>query len=184
MVHSRRRGTAIVETPQGVLVVSESGKRYSLPGGGARGKESREDAAIRELSEETGLKTVDSFYLFEFKGGIHKDYRGGFFRDAHKVFRVKTVGDARPRKEIKHLAYYNGSNVDLSYGTKKILDKYNEMQGLPEYVSIKCPNDGAALDVSGFPLQVKCPYHGGILYRNSKGGYGLSEDRRNGSQRR
>lgn len=140
-------------------MVSEGGKSYSLPGGGARGKESREDAAIRELNEETGLKTVDCFYLFEFKGGIHKDYRGGFFRDAHRVFRMKTVGDARPRKEIKHIAYYDGSNVDLSYGTKKILEKYSEMKGIPEYVKMTCPSDGAPLDVTGFPLQVRCPYH-------------------------
>jgi ADP-ribose pyrophosphatase YjhB (NUDIX family) len=41
----------IVDTPNGILLVSETGKRFSLPGGGTRHHESRESAAIRELEE-------------------------------------------------------------------------------------------------------------------------------------
>jgi hypothetical protein len=37
MVHRRRRGTAIVETPKGILVASERRKIFLLPGGGAEG---------------------------------------------------------------------------------------------------------------------------------------------------
>jgi hypothetical protein len=36
----RRRGTAIVDTPKGILLVSEDGKTYCLPGGAAKGEES------------------------------------------------------------------------------------------------------------------------------------------------
>jgi 8-oxo-dGTP pyrophosphatase MutT (NUDIX family) len=124
MAHSRRRGTAIVETPDGILVVSESGKLFLLPGGGARPNESRRRAAIRELDEETGLKTIKCTFLFSFKGRIHKDFRGGHFFDEHKVFLIKAHGVAKPRNEIKHVAYFNGSNVKVAAGSRKIIEKY------------------------------------------------------------
>jgi 8-oxo-dGTP pyrophosphatase MutT (NUDIX family) len=128
LVHLRRRGTAIVDFPKGILVVSESGNRYSLPGGNARNGESRRKAAIRELREETGLKTIDCVYLFEYYGkGIHKDLKGGFFKTAHKVFLLKTEGIPKPRKEIKHICYFNGSNVNLHYSSRKIIEKYQEI---------------------------------------------------------
>jgi 8-oxo-dGTP diphosphatase len=80
LVYLRRRGTAIVDTPKGILVVSESGRGDLLPGGNARKGESRRKAAIRELEEETGLKATDVSYLFEIKGEIHKNRRGQPFR--------------------------------------------------------------------------------------------------------
>ena len=55
-MHKRRRGTAIVDTPKGIVVVSVGGRTYYLPGGGARRGESRESAAIRELREETAYR--------------------------------------------------------------------------------------------------------------------------------
>lgn len=63
-VTKRRRGTAIVETPKGILVVASSNGVYLLPGGGANDGESRTDADIRELKEETGLiATNTKFWL-------------------------------------------------------------------------------------------------------------------------
>lgn len=125
MVHRRRRGTAIVETSKGILVASGRRKIFLLPGGGAEGWESRRRAAIRELREETGLHTKESTYLFSFIGGIHKDHKGGHFQDHHKVFLIKAEGDARPRHEIKYIAYYTpDSNIRLSSITKEIIDKY------------------------------------------------------------
>jgi 8-oxo-dGTP diphosphatase len=124
LVRLRRRGTAIVEFPRGILVVSEGGNRFLLPGGGARHHESRQDAAIRELREETGLGAVDCQFLFECRGGIHRGGRGGPFRDVHKVFRIFPSGVPTPRREIRYLAYYNGSNVIVSRSTRGIIEEY------------------------------------------------------------
>ncbi|MGD0646170.1 MAG: NUDIX domain-containing protein [Candidatus Bathyarchaeia archaeon] len=124
MVHRRRRGTAVVDTPEGILVVSENGRLFLLPGGGANPGESRRRAAIRELKEETGLIAIKCTFLFSFKGRIHKDFRGGYFFDEHKVFLTKADGVAKPRNEIRHVAYFNGSNVKVAAGSRKIIEKY------------------------------------------------------------
>jgi 8-oxo-dGTP diphosphatase len=129
MVHLRRRGTAIVDFPEGILLVSESGNRYSLPGGNARKGESRKEAAIRELGEETGLKALECVYLFEYSGkGTHKDVKGGFFKTAHKVFLVKTDGVPKPRREVKHVRFFDGSNVTLHDSSRKIIDRYQRIK--------------------------------------------------------
>jgi ADP-ribose pyrophosphatase YjhB (NUDIX family) len=56
MVFNRRRGTVIVEFPDGILVVSQESESFMLAGGGANKGESRRKAAMRELQEETRLK--------------------------------------------------------------------------------------------------------------------------------
>jgi 8-oxo-dGTP diphosphatase len=174
MVRTRRRGTAIVDTPNGILVVSLGGRNFLLPGGGARRGESGQDAAIRELREETGLKAVDIAYLFDFTAAIRKGARGGSFRNAHKVFLVTATGTAEPGQEVRQVAYYDGSSPSLSYSAKTIIEKYHSIKGPPpKYVSAKCPNDGSPLDVKGTPPYVKCPYDGAILYRSLKGVYRL-----------
>ena len=66
----RRRGVAIVPTKKGILVVSDKKGVYMLPGGGARKKESRKEAAIRELNEETGLDVKEIYHLFGYLGKI------------------------------------------------------------------------------------------------------------------
>jgi 8-oxo-dGTP diphosphatase len=124
MVRIRMRGTAIVDTPNGILVVSLDSVNFTLPGGGAKPKESRRDAAIRELMEETGLKAVGLTSIFEFFGGIHEGPRGGSFRNAHEVFVVTATGTPKPGQEVKRVAYYDGSGPPLTPSAKKIIEKY------------------------------------------------------------
>jgi len=128
-VRKRRRGAAIVDTLNGILVVSGKGKLFILPGGGARKGESRRHAAIRELKEETGLNVIDSKYLFRYVGGVHKSHGGGHFQDHNKVFLMKTTGTAQPKHEVKNIEYYkDGSDINVSDTTKKIIEKYYELK--------------------------------------------------------
>ena len=75
MVYNRRRGTAIVEFPEGILVVSQGSEYFMLPGGGANKGESRRKAAIRELKEETGLKSLEQNICFHMKVEFTKTSR-------------------------------------------------------------------------------------------------------------
>jgi 8-oxo-dGTP diphosphatase len=112
--YERRRGTAIVDTPKGILVVRQGHARFLLPGGGARNNESRYSATIRELREETGLVAQETWFLFE--------------HQMSKVFLVETTGTPTPKHEISQIAYYTkGSNIPLSSNTKLIIERYWNM---------------------------------------------------------
>jgi 8-oxo-dGTP diphosphatase len=121
----RRRGTAIVETEEGILVTAGRSKVFLLPGGEANRGESRTKAAMRELREETGLKPYGAKYLFRHRGRVHKSYGHGYFQDHHTVCLIKAKGVPRPRHEVKYVAYYKpGSKVHISGVTREIIEKY------------------------------------------------------------
>ena len=91
----RRRGTAIVETNQGIIIVSGKGEEfYILPGGGAEPFESRRQAAIRELEEETGLKATSAIYLFDHIGSTYQ-FKDKLTTNYHKIFLIKAEGNPR-----------------------------------------------------------------------------------------
>jgi len=125
MSDKRRKGVAIVDTSKGILVVAGKSKRFMLPGGGAEKWESREKATIRELYEETGLKTKSIIYLFSYVGSKWHTHTGRSIRNHTKVFIIKTKGSPRPRQEIKYISFWKPeSNIQISSGTKKLIEKY------------------------------------------------------------
>jgi ADP-ribose pyrophosphatase YjhB (NUDIX family) len=119
----RRRGTAIVDTDKGILVVSD-GEDFILPGGGANSNESRRVAAARELYEETGLIATGVQYLFTYEGGPWKAKNGHMLRNTHKVFLVEAKGVAVPKGEIKRIGYYKDNNLNIGQGTQDIIESY------------------------------------------------------------
>lgn len=137
VVRKRRRGTAIVDTPQGVLIVAGKSGRFLLPGGAAEKGESRKAATIRELQEETTLETVSIQFLFSYSGHI-RWRKTSWVRDEHKVFLVQTEGTPQPTHEIRELKFYlPGDSVRMSEATRAIIDRYLRLkpqleQNLPE----------------------------------------------------
>lgn len=118
----RKRGTAILETPEGVLVVAGKKGKFLLPGGGAEKGESRMNAAIRELKEETGLEAKSCKYLFSYDEPIYRK-----IRNLHKVFLIESDGRARHvSSESRHIDYWKpGVNfVNVSPTTKHIIERY------------------------------------------------------------
>ncbi len=147
-----------METTKGILVVSEGGKTYCLPGGAAKDGESWKVAALRELEEETGLKADECSYLFDCNGRIQRDIKGGFFRDAHKVYLMRVSGVPEPKNEIKHVAYIKDANVSLSYTTKKIIRKYLEAEQIPK-ASKECNSSPTSLQLNTLSRHGKYNWH-------------------------
>ena len=114
-MEKRKRGTAIVETDQGILLTAMIDGEFLLPGGGTDKGESRFRAAIRELQEETGLIANAAEVIFR-----HESHTG-----KHTVVLIKAEGTPEPKQEVKYLDYYTpGKMINMSQGTKDILEKY------------------------------------------------------------
>lgn len=129
-VRYRRRGTAIVETERGILLTAgRPGRPFILPGGGAERGESRFMAALRELTEETGLLPYAAEIIFKHKGKVRPTMSGRHkFQDHHTICLVKASGAPRPGGgDAKRIGYYYpGCSVWISTTTKEIIERYYE----------------------------------------------------------
>jgi 8-oxo-dGTP diphosphatase len=129
MVLKRYKGVALVDTKRGILVVANRKRIFSLPGGGTNRGESRKDAIIRELEEETGLIGINAKYLFNYEGKEWKAHSGKIIKNYAKVFLVKVRGKAKPKHEIKHIAFWKeGSKIRISWRSKKLINAYLELK--------------------------------------------------------
>jgi 8-oxo-dGTP pyrophosphatase MutT (NUDIX family) len=129
MVIVRRRGTAIVETPKGILVTASRNKLFLLPGGGAEKWESRRMATIRELREETGLKAFYWKYLFTYhEPKYNSEGKKRKIRNLHKVFLIKATGIPKPNyHDVSHIAFWTPtSGIKISKTTHLIISRYIE----------------------------------------------------------
>ncbi len=129
----RRRGTAIVEIVHdgepGILLTND-GTHWMLPGGGAdRPHETRFEAAIRELYEETGLRATVAVTLFEHESSnLHRVcylHATGTptIKDAREV---RALGLCRPDMSIRTIASAPGAVVGatLTPGSRAILTHF------------------------------------------------------------
>jgi len=153
-IRYRRRGTAIVETERGILLTAgRPGKPFILPGGGAKRGESRFMAALRELTEETGLLPYAAEIIFKHKGKIRLTMSGKHkFQDHHTVCLVRASGTPRPGGgDAKRIGYYYpGCDVWISTTTKEIIERYYEWKKkrhLPEESKVIDEDDNDVRDV-------------------------------------
>ncbi len=117
-----RRATCIVECENGILLAETDSGMLLLPGGQANRGESRLEAAIRELKEETNLHAHAAIYLFDHESHSNR----------HKVFYLITTGNPIPMDDAKALYYLDNlppnKFADLSPATIDIIAKFREVK--------------------------------------------------------
>ncbi|RMO94548.1 MutT/nudix protein [Pseudomonas syringae pv. philadelphi] len=115
----KQRATVICERDGQILYVRKPKSRWALPGGKIESGETPAQAAMRELSEETGLENLDLSYLAVYE----KD------QVTHYVFmtQVPSSIEASPQNEIsacKWLAPKNLGELKASKATKTIVKSH------------------------------------------------------------
>jgi 8-oxo-dGTP diphosphatase len=111
----RRRATAIVEYPDGILITVMRYMSGSLPGGGVKTGETDEEAVVRELHEETGLVAAETVFLFRYES---------LARD-HAVYWVRAEGMPAACGETDQIGYYcKGATLKVSPESLAIIDRF------------------------------------------------------------
>ena len=99
---------------------------WALPGGFINyGKENLEQAAARELLEETGLKAID-LKLIGVYSESHRDPRGHVISHAYYA---TTHGEAKANDDAKELKYFSLYRLPkLAFDHKKIIKDYEKWE--------------------------------------------------------
>ena len=117
-----RRATCIVECEHGILLTETSHDLLLLPGGQANRGESRLEAAIRELKEETNLQAHAAIFLFDHESRSNR----------HKVFYLIASGTPIPMDDAKALYYYDtlpaNKAAKLSPATREIIEHFKAVK--------------------------------------------------------
>ena len=92
----RNRATLLVTKDGKLLLVRERGARHwSLPGGGMEKGEPPLTAACRELDEETGLRVLESVFLFDYETPSQHHHVCLLTADGTVELQLKELGDFR-----------------------------------------------------------------------------------------
>lgn len=111
--------------------------RWALPGGFVRVKETLEDAARRELVEETGLKDIYLEQLFTF-GAVDRDPRERIVTVAYYALVNLEGHDVRASTDARNAAWFPLSDLpELAFDHQEILDSAHErLRGKVRYQPI------------------------------------------------
>lgn len=113
----KQRATVVCREGTRILLVGKSNARWSLPGGKPEAGEALDDAAARELFEETRLRATGMQYLFAFAGT----------RTCHHVFvaQLEEGESPVPSNEITRCTWARVTDIgtlDTSVSTRGIVD--------------------------------------------------------------
>lgn len=134
-IKKQYRGTAIIHTPEGILMNAMKDAKFILPGGGANRKngESRIEAVVREVREEMALNAFIAVELFTY---IAPPFVARNYQDHHKVFYVRVKGVPKPSHEVKHIGWYGPGMKEID--GRQISGVY--MPIIEEYLSMRKAN--------------------------------------------